>query len=105
MKIIGLIMVVCHWIACLWWAIGTAEWNLKASFGTSWIFRHNADASCEPLPDTDAYRGALGPPRPRQLAPALARSSAASAHLLRLTPQRKRRPRSWRSRRRRGAGT
>ena len=36
-----MILLLCHWIACLWWALGTSDSNLLASFGTSWIFRHS----------------------------------------------------------------
>ena len=48
---------MCHWIACVWWAIGAGGDNLLASFGTSWIFREG-QADCAALSD-DARADAI----------------------------------------------
>ena len=45
--------LVAHWLACLWWLFGEAEFNTVSSFGTSWTFRGLSIDSCPPL-DTDA---------------------------------------------------
>ena len=51
------LLLVCHWIACVWWAIGAGGDNLLASFGTSWIFREG-QADCAALSD-DARADAI----------------------------------------------
>ena len=51
-----LILFLCHWIACAWWTVGVAPFNLLATFGNSWIFRHNPPNVCDPLPNTTQHR-------------------------------------------------
>lgn len=53
-----LIVFLCHWIACIWWIVGTAQFNLRADFGYSWIFRHRSDGYCDRLPNTTHHRAA-----------------------------------------------
>ena len=47
----GLILFLCHWIACLWWIVGSSVDNLVSAFGHSWIFRSRVDSGCPPLPE------------------------------------------------------
>ena len=39
LKKLVMALLFTHWIACLWWLLGSSTDNLTADFGHSWLFR------------------------------------------------------------------
>ena len=51
-KTLSLVVLLAHWIACLWWLLGTSSMNMKSNIGSSWLWRHRSDKLCTVLANT-----------------------------------------------------
>ena len=49
MRIIRLMIyfiLIAHWVACIWWLVGSGQENLEQAVGVAWIFRGGSSAAC-----------------------------------------------------------
>ena len=64
LKLIFVFLLLAHWVACIWWALGVGDFNLQAPFGASWILRVPSLAHPEPLYPSVAVAASLNATAP-----------------------------------------
>ena len=64
LKLIFVFLLLAHWVACIWWALGVGDFNINAPFGASWILRVPSLAHPEPLYPSVAVAASLNATAP-----------------------------------------
>ncbi|KAK3241367.1 hypothetical protein CYMTET_48858 [Cymbomonas tetramitiformis] len=58
-KLMAGFLLFAHWIGCIWWVVGSADFNIESSWGEPWIHRVNDDGLTTDSPLTERYMSSL----------------------------------------------